>query len=78
MPRILGGMANITLAKVNNKVYITDYELIPLVTHQQSGYITTYKLEDYTDDLCSKHKLYSKGLSTAYLYELYDKIMGHE
>lgn len=78
LPRILGGMANITLAKVNNKVYITDYELIPLVTHQQSGYITTYKLEDYTDDLCSKHKLYSKGLSTAYLYELYDKIMGRE
>ena len=57
---------------------IVNYNMIPLVTHQERGYFTTYKLEDYTDELCKKHKLYGKGLSINYLEDLYDKIVNRE
>lgn len=82
LPRILGGMADITITKTNynNKstIEIVDYTMIPLVTHQERGYFTTYKLEDYTDELCKKHKLYRKGLSINYLEDLYDKIVNKD
>ena len=36
------------------------------------------KLEDYTDELCKKHKLYGKGLSINYLEDLYNKIVNKD
>lgn len=76
LPRILGGMADITVKKTTNGVEIVNYNMIPLVTHQESGYFTAYKLEGYTEDLCKRHKLYGKGLSLDYLQDLYSKIIG--
>ena len=78
LPRLLGGMADIDVKKTSNGVEIVNYNMIPLVTHQERGYFTTYKLEDYTDELCKKHKLYGKGLSINYLEDLYDKIVNRE
>ena len=79
LPRILGGMADITIRKTEYNgectIEIPEYNMIPLVTHQEVGYFTTYKLEDYTDELAAKHKLKSKGLSVEYLNELYSKII---
>ena len=78
LPRVLGGMADINVKKTSNGVEIVNYNMIPLVTHQERGYFTTYKLEDYTDELCKKHKLNGKGLSINYLEDLYDKIVNRE
>lgn len=75
-PRVLGGMADITITKTtyNNEstIEITDYTMIPLVTHQERGYYTTYKLEDYTDELASKHRL---GITTEKLWTLWNSII---
>lgn len=74
LPRLLGGMADITVKRNGGNIEIVNYNMVPLVTHQERGYFTTYKLEDYTDELCKKHKLYGKGLSINYLQDLYTKI----
>lgn len=82
-PRCLGGMANVTIYKTTysiddteyNAVGVLQYDMIPLVTHQQKGYYTTFKLEDYTDELADRHRLKEKGLTNDYLYELYNSII---
>lgn len=80
IPRIIGGMAKVTVEKVVNgdeeKVCIKQYSMEPLVTHQEKGYYTTYKLEDYTDELCKKHKLQSKkSFDCEYLWNFYRNIV---
>lgn len=75
MPRMLGGMAKIELVKENDEVKIQSYDMIPLVTHYENDYFTTYKLEDYTDELARKHKL---GLTVDKLKNLYNDIMSEE
>jgi len=72
VPRVLGGMAKIELVKENDKVKIQSYDMIPLVTHYDNNHFTTYKLEDYTDELASKHKL---GLTVEKLKSLYNDII---
>jgi len=76
LPRMLGGMAKITLMKEQDEVKIKSYDLIPLVTHFEGGYFTTYKLEDYTEELASKHgiKKYCE-FSLEKVKKLYDEIM---
>lgn len=75
LPRILGGMADIQITKENGNTYVSNYDMIPLVTHQEVGYYTVYKLSDYTDELCKEHKLYNKGLSINYLNNLWNDIL---
>jgi poly-gamma-glutamate capsule biosynthesis protein CapA/YwtB (metallophosphatase superfamily) len=79
IPRVLGGMADITITKTiyNNEetVEITDYDMIPLVTHQENGTYTTYKLSDYTDELASRHKL---GVTVEKLETLWNDIVGND
>ncbi len=79
VPRMLGGMADITIGLTKQedssyKVEIVDYDMIPLVTHLQSkGKNTTYFLSDYTEELCSKHAiLKEENITLSDLYELYD------
>lgn len=86
--RILGGMAEITISKTLKKgasgenigdydIKIESYDLIPLVTHQQSGYYSTYRLDEYSDGMCQMHKLYKKeGLSIEKFKSLYESIVG--
>lgn len=77
--RVIGGMADITITKdILGEVRIKSYDLIPLVTHQESGLYTTYKLSDYTEDLAKRHKLRSKGLSLEKINEILSKILGEE
>lgn len=80
IPRIIGGMAKVTIEKkveeLEETVYIKQYSMEPLVTHQESGYYTTYKLEDYTDELCKRHKLQSKkNFDCEYLWNFYRGII---
>lgn len=72
MPRMLGGMAQIELIKEDGEVKIQSYDMIPLVTHYEKDYFTTYKLEEYTNELASKHRL---RLTVEKLKNLYNDIM---
>ena len=72
--RILGGMATFTINKTVTQdgmtITFTDYELEPIVTHQEKeGIYTAYFLRDYTDSLASMHRL---NPSIAGLWVLYD------
>lgn len=59
MPRMIGGMAKLTLVKDGNNAYVDSYSIEPLVTHKLFGYklITTYKLSDYTDELAAQNAI---------------------
>jgi poly-gamma-glutamate synthesis protein (capsule biosynthesis protein) len=81
--RMLGGMANITLAKVNGKVYIKSASLTPIVTHYERGEdinLTVYKLSDYTQSLAQKHYILGnyrgKDFSLEKLQQLSQDIVG--
>lgn len=72
--RILGSMATFTISKTVTQegmtITLTDYELEPIITHQEKkGIYTAYFLRDYTDSLASMHRL---NPSIAKLWVLYD------
>lgn len=58
-PRMLGGMANITITKDDGGTYISDCGITPIVTHYENGpadyHYGVYKLSDYTEALASIH-----------------------
>jgi poly-gamma-glutamate synthesis protein (capsule biosynthesis protein) len=57
-PRMLGGMAQITITKENEVTYISNAGITPIVTHYEftkdSSY-KVYKLDDYTVDKAIRH-----------------------
>ncbi len=60
IPRILGGMAQVTLVKDGERAYIKTYEIEPIITHRTNdSTFCGYKLSDYTDALLSKNILLS-------------------
>jgi len=76
MPRMLGGMAKIKLVKEDEEVKIESYDLIPLVTHFDGNYYTTYKLEDYTEEMAINHDINQYcEFSLEKVKELYEQIM---
>lgn len=82
MPRMIGGMAKITLEHDldNNNSYIKSYSLEPLVT--QEGEYTTYKLEDYNDSLATENSIrHHSGCSDfnmEYINNLCIEILGND
>ena len=57
---MVGGMAQVLIAKTEEgKAYIKEYGVEPLVTQMLYGKqeITTYKLEDYTEELATQNKI---------------------
>ena len=81
LPRIVGGMAKINIQKTQYEEYdeiqITDYEMVPLVTHMEYRYYTTYKLKDYTELLSKMHYLQKDYPFTPQsLMDLYNDIVG--
>lgn len=75
--KVLGGMANVTIAKENGKTIVEHYEMLPTVTHAEGGIYTAYMLSDYTDELARKHRR-CYGLTTEKLWNLYDRVMAIE
>ena len=79
IPRVLGGMADVYIQKTImngiEKVEITDYTLLPLVTHQEAGNYTTYRLDEYPKDLEKQHRLLHKGFSISSAKEFINKIL---
>lgn len=78
--RMLGALADITVSKTENDVAITDYGIIPIVSHVKSGegQCTVYKLDDYTEELASQNEIiYSdSSFSLTYLQDLCEKVFG--
>lgn len=58
-PRMLGGMASITITKDLSGTYISDSAITPLVTHYENGpadyNYAIYKLTDYSENLALLH-----------------------
>ncbi len=75
--KILGGMASVTISKENGETFVESYEMLPTVTHAESGLYTAYMLNDYTDDLAKKHRR-CPGLTVEKIQTLYDKVMAIE
>lgn len=77
VPRLLGGMADIELIRNEEGIVeINKYDLIPLVTHYIDGYYTTYRLDEYTDELALQHKISkTKEFSAKILWDLFNEII---
>ena len=87
VPRLLGGMAKITIEKriheEGTDFTIKDYSLKPLVCHWNYGTMEfgVYWLEDYTDEMAAKHGIHrasEEAFSVQVLKDLYEKIMNTE
>lgn len=81
LPRMLGAMAKVTITMDDpENVYISDYGVVPLVTHKLfgPGLITTYKLDDYTDTLAAQNRINADepGFSLTFLKNLSHQVFG--
>ena len=84
MPRMLGGMAKVTLVKsgTDNSCYIKQYSYTPIVTQKLFGtsLITSYKLSDYNDTLASENAIRKDSgnseFSLSYCQELCKLVFG--
>lgn len=80
--RMLGAMAEVTITvdEETQEVYICEYDVEPLVTHNVSGsgQITTYKLEDYTEELAVQNEMIRQdsSFSIAYCEAICEKVFG--
>ena len=72
--KILGGMASVTISKENGETFVENYEMLPTVTHAESGLYTAYMLSDYTDELAKKHRR-CPALAVEKIQALYDSVM---
>ncbi|NLP34653.1 MAG: hypothetical protein GX359_05580 [Clostridiales bacterium] len=83
-PRMLGGMATVTITKNEDNTFISDAGIIPIITHYENGpsdyNYAIYKLSEYTPELTEKHgvsDLAKNGpLSYTEIYTLAENILG--
>ncbi len=82
-PRMLGGMAKLTLEKKGTSCKVTEWSMTPVVTHQTRGdqNFSTYKLSDYTEELASSNYIRAYGstcsdFSRSYVNDLAAEILG--
>ena len=67
---MVGGMAKVTLTLEEDKVYISEYDMLPLVAHVSPGYggVTTYFFDDYSKELANENAIRSQDESFTYEY----------
>lgn len=82
---LLGGMADISVYRdpITGKTSITDYGMIPLVTHYNydKDEYTVYKLDDYTENLAKEHSVHEETddmFSLKWLQKKYKFIMSED
>lgn len=73
-PRLLGGMANVTLTETpEGTIEITDCSVIPVVTHYSEqvgdGTYSTYRLSEYTEELLQLHGIHKRAEYTVFTLE---------
>ncbi len=82
--RMIGGMADVVIRKdeESGETYISEYGVIPLVTHYEfgQGNMTCYPLEDYTDELAEKTETirWVQDFSADYGWDLAESVFGEE
>ncbi len=84
MPRMVGGMAKVTLVKKgdDNSCYVKQYSYTPIVTQKLFGpaLITSYKLADYNDTLAYSNAIRKDSgcseFSVSYCQELCKLVFG--
>ena len=73
MPRVVCGMATFTVTRKGDRCFVSAYDMLPVVTHRESGGVTTaYMMDDYTEELAARHVL---DLSTGAMRNLYRNIV---
>ncbi|MCH5273947.1 MAG: CapA family protein [Lachnospiraceae bacterium] len=73
-PRLLGGMAEVTLTETEDgSVKITESAVIPVVTHYSDqvgdGTYSTYRLSDYTEELLRTHGIHKRAEESVFTLE---------
>lgn len=72
-PRMLGGMANITITKDNTGTYISEASITPIITHYENGpvdyHYAIYKLDDYNEELAKIHGVSEIAKNGALTYQ---------
>lgn len=78
VPRILGGLADVTIIKDDSGTRISSWDFIPTVTHFSGMDVRVFLLKDYNDALASvNHANYNDGpLTTERLWNLWTSITG--
>ena len=85
VPRLLGGMAKITVEMITDgeekSISVTDYTMEPLVAHWNYSTMefAVYMLEDYTDELVAKHGIHKETdeeFSIEALWKLFEEVTG--
>ena len=78
--QMCGGMAELTVERVDGKVQVTSAKLAPVVDYYHNtgnGYkFSVYRLSDYTDDIASEQA--KDGATVKYFTDLSKKIVGEE
>lgn len=79
--RMVGGMAEVTLARdKNGEVIIKAYDVEPLVCHLTEGVngVTTYLLSDYTDEMATQNAILAQDstFSLEYCRDLCEEVWG--
>lgn len=78
--QMCGGMAEITVERVNGEIQVTSAKLAPVIDYYRNtgnGYkFSVYRLSDYTDDIANSQA--KDGTSVEYFTELAQKIVSDE
>ena len=78
--QMCGGMAEITVERVNGEIQITSAKLAPIIDfYQRSGdgfRFSVYRLSDYTNELAAKQA--QSGATVEYFTELSKKVVSEE
>lgn len=76
--RMVGAMAQITLAKKDGEVIISEYGIEPVISHVTSGTngVTVYRLSDYTEELAAENEILFQdaAFSKAYCEQLCEQV----
>lgn len=78
LPRLLGGLADVTITKDESGTRITAWDFIPTVTHFSGRDVRAILLKDYTDELASIHhvNMTDQPVTTGKLWSLWHQITG--
>ncbi len=71
--KILGGMAEVTIVKEDEKTFVESFRLLPTVTHVSNKRYTAYMLDSYTDELARSHSRVP-NLTVEKLQNLFDSV----
>ena len=78
--RMVGGLAQVTLAVDNGQVYIKSHDVEPIVSHVTSGAggVTVYRLSDYTEELANANEIRKQAgdFSLSYCQKLVSQVWG--